>query len=86
MNFMIIIPIGVFVLAFLFIASVSFSSFRKTKKTINKAAPVIEQRFNEQLSKINITAKSVERVCEYCGSTVPNGVNECESCGAKVKK
>ena len=85
---MILIPIGVFVLAFLFIASVAFSSFKKSKKVVNKSIPVIEQRFNEQLTKTSVarTVKPEEKVCEYCGSTIPTGKSECESCGAKAKK
>lgn len=86
--FMVLIPIGVFVVAFLFIASVAFSSFKKAKKTTDKVIPVIEQRLNEHLSKISTdtTPKPVERVCEYCGSTIANGANKCDSCGAKAKK
>ena len=86
--FMILIPIGVFVVAFFFIASVAFSTFRKAKKTVNKSIPVIEQRFNDNIAKVVMVpvAKQEDKVCEYCGSTIPNGVTECESCGAKVKK
>ena len=88
MTFMFLIPIVVFVIAFLFIASVAFSTFRKTKKTTDKAITVIEQRFNDSLSKMPTvnTEKPVEKVCEYCGSTIVNGANKCDSCGAKVKK
>ena len=86
--FMVLIPIGVFVVAFLFIASVAFSSFKKAKKTTDKAVTVIEQRFHDSLSKMPTAtaAKPVERVCEYCGSTIANGANKCDSCGAKAKK
>lgn len=85
---MFLIPIIVFVIAFLFIASVAFSSFKKAKKTTDKATPVIEQRFNEHLNKITTanTEKPVEKVCEYCGSTIASGTNKCDSCGAKAKK
>ena len=87
MDFLIIIPIGVFVIAFLFIASVAFSSRKKNKKTEKRSISVIEQHFNEHLRKIaEANKKPKEKVCEYCGSTVPNGMSECESCGAKVKK
>lgn len=85
---MVLIPIGVFIIAFLFIASVAFSSFKKSKKVVNKVIPIVEQSFNEQLTEVSAAkaTKPEEKVCEYCGSTVPNGKTECESCGAKVKK
>ena len=86
--FMILIPIGVFVVAFFFIASVAFSTFKKAKKTADKAIPIIEQGLNEHLSKMSTAPapKPIQRVCEYCGSTIADGASECDSCGAKVKK
>ena len=85
---MFLIPIIVFILAFLFIATVAFSTFRKSKKASSKTTPAIEQRFNEHLRKINEASpvKNMEKVCEYCGSSISDGAKECESCGAKVKK
>ena len=86
MGSMIFIPIGVFIVAFLFIASVAFSTFKKSRKTVNKVIPIVEQQFSEQVSKTIVSEKSESKVCEYCGSTISNGVTECDSCGAKVKK
>ena len=88
MEFMVLIPIIVFVIAFLFIASVAFSSFKKAKKNVNRSIPVIEQSFNEHLNKVAMAsiAKQENKTCEYCGSNISSEANKCDSCGAKVKK
>ena len=88
MGFMILIPIVVFIVAFFFIASVSFSSFKNAKKTVDSTIPVIEQRYNEHMAKVAMesTVKQENKVCEYCGSYISNGTTKCNSCGAKVGK
>ena len=88
MYFMFFMPFGVFIVAFLFISHISFSAFKKAKKSVKNVVPTNEQNFNTQISNLalNNVTKPADKVCEYCGSTVPNGITECESCGAKVKK
>ena len=87
MGFMVLIPIMVFIAAFFFIASIAFSSFKRSRKTANKTIPIIEQRFDEYMAKNTESIENQEnKMCEYCGSHISNDATKCDSCGAKVKK
>lgn len=88
MKFTFLIPVVVFAVAFLFIASVAFGSFKKNKNNTSKPNSKVQQNpiVHTYKTPVDNVAKPVERVCDYCGSTITAGANKCDSCGAKVKK
>ena len=49
---------------------------------INTVSASVQQEINKVLEQ----PKEENKVCEYCGSTIPADSTKCDSCGAKVKK
>lgn len=88
MWFMFVIPFIIFFVIFLMIAINIFRGHNHSKDVMKNMVNTIsayaeaEKQESEKIEPV----KQPERFCEYCGSSVAQGVTKCEACGAKVKK
>ena len=71
---------------FIIVASVIISVVKRGHRINDRVESVFEkgldlahQKFDEKLNS------SKPEICEYCGALIPQGKNECESCGAKKR-
>lgn len=87
----IFIPIIVFSIFFVVILFVTkaISTHPHIEDTIKNAFDTVsaypEKRLNKVLEENINKTSATETKCEYCGSSIKEGQNQCVCCGAKVK-
>ena len=77
---------GVFFVVFLMIGISAFKTHKKTGETMQNMINTVSAYAEKELQKTFEQPKPQTKTCEYCGSTISEGSNKCEACGAKVKK
>ena len=81
-----IIAFGIFFVIFLAIAISAFRSHKHTGDTMRNMINTVSAYAEKEIENVFNPPKEETKICEYCGSTIPNGNTKCNSCGAKAKK